>query len=338
MAKQKQCDVSEPSLIRSELEKLGCKIMNSLEELSPKRFLSTGLFSFDAIISKNGGIPGNATIEIFGPNSTGKTSVALQIAAQAQQQKMMVYYINSERAINPSILSCFPELDPTKVDWIKPDTGEAAINIMKTILKTQTDVLVINDSIPACLPSVIADARAEDSTIGQLARLFSPFMPEAKKWCEANQNILIQLNQERAKIGPMVRGGMEQPGGKAIKFYSDIRIKLVKRFQNGDIKSGGETVGHVIEAQTVKTRWAPPGQNADLPLIYGKGFDIGREILACAVLYGVIIKKGAWYSYYKPGETEPEHKTHGEDQMAILLNQEPDFAKEVKERLSVVIE
>jgi len=336
--KKKEIILSDDSsIIKSELEKLGGKIMNSLDELTPMRFLSTGLFSFDKIVSDSGGIPGNSVVEIFGPNSTGKTSVALQIATEAQKENMKVYYMNAERAINSSIVNCFPALDPTKVDWIDPDTGESAIDIMKTIIKTQTDVLVILDSVPACLPSVMADASAGDSSVGRLAALFSPFMPEAKKWCRENNNILVLLNQERANIGPMARGGKIQPGGHAIKFYTDIRIKLVKRFTNGNIVIGGDTIGHIIEAKAEKTRWAPPHQTADLPLIYGSGFDIGRELLTAATLYSIVVKKGAWYSYFRPGEEEVAFKSQGEDKMAAWIRCNIDIQKEIKQRMSEIL-
>ena len=336
MAKRKAKISDSPDLITGELEKIGCQIFENLDGLKPARFITTGMFGFDRVISTTGGFPGNSVVEIFGPNSTGKTSVALQIAAQAQKIGMKVYYVNAERAINPSILECFADLKPEEVKWILPDSGEAAIDIMKTLLKTQTDILVVNDSIPACLPSVMADANAGDATVGQLARLFAPFMPEAQKWCKKNNNLLVQLNQERAKIGPMARGGTEQPGGKAVKFYSDIRIKVTKRFKpNGDIKMGEDIIGHYIEAKMIKTRWAPPHQTADLPLIYGAGFDEGREILCNALLYNVIAAAGAWYKYIVDGEVV--HQAQGEANMASWIRQNPDKQKEIIQKMEEIL-
>jgi recombination protein RecA len=337
MVKKKVVKVSDnPDLINKELEKIGCQIFSELSQLRPKQFISTGMFGFDRVISTEGGFPGNSVVEIFGPNSTGKTSVALQVAAQAQKLGMVVYYVNAERAINASIVQCFPDLKATEVKWIQPDSGEAAIDVMKTLLKTQTNILVINDSIPACLPSVMADANAGDSTVGQLARLFAPFMPEAKKWCGRNENLLIQLNQERAKIGPMARGGKEQPGGNAVKFYSDIRIKLTKRWKpNGNITMGEDVIGHYIEAKMEKTRWAPPFQTADMPLIYGAGFDEGRELLHNALLYNVVVQAGAWYKYLR-GE-EIVHQAQGEDRMSSWIRQHPNVQTEIINRMEEIL-
>ena len=343
MGRSKKTDGTSdsPDLISAELEKLGCRIFRNLEELKPDAFIPTGMFGFDRIISDQGGFPGNSVVEIYGPNSTGKTSVALQVAAKAQQMNMKVYYINSERAINPSIVKCFPELDANKVEWIEPDNGESAINIMTTILKLNPKSLIVNDSIPACLPAAIDDGNAGDATVGALARLFSPFMPKAKRWCRENNCLLIQLNQERSKIGPMVRGGTEQPGGRAVKFYSDIRIKLTKRFKNGDIKVGEDIVGHIIEAKAVKTRWTSPFQTADLPLVYGSGFDIGRELLGCAELYGVVQKSGAWYSYFKEGADlktdEPVYKAQGIDRMAAWIRQNEEVQIELADRMTALL-
>lgn len=336
MAKKKS---DSPDVINSELEKLGCKIFTTLNELEPKTFIKTGLFAFDRIISDHEGFPGNGVVEIFGPNSTGKTSIALQVAARAQKTGRQVYYINAERGINSSIVKCFSDLDAEAVKWIEPDNGEAALDIMKTIMQTQPDSLIINDSIPACIPSNMVDASAGDSHVGDLARIFSKFMPVAKKLCRQNECLLLQLNQERAKIGPMARGGSEQPGGRAVKFYSDIRIKLTKKFKSGTIESGGDQIGHIITATAVKTRWTAPFQTADIPLIYGHGFDCGRELLYCAELYSVISKKGAWYYYYDEGkeDQEPKEKFHGSKHAAAWIRQNPEVQKEIISRLRKIL-
>jgi len=333
--------VNEISAIYEEIEKMGGRVSKKLDDLKPPYFLGTGLFSLDRIFSDEGGIPGNICVEIFGPNSTGKTSLALQIAAQAQKRGMQIFYINAERAINASIVKCFSELNPSKVGWVEPDNGEKAIDIMTHILQTQKECLIINDSIPACLPSQIDEALAGEVQVGALARLFSPFMPKAKKFCSLNHNILIQLNQERAKIGPMTRGGTDQPGGNAIKFYSDIRIKIEKRYPNPEIKIGEDIMGHYIIAKAIKSRCGIPYRTAELPIIYGRGFDFGRELADYATSFNVVIKKGAWYNLFKegtnPDKDQPIFKAQGMDQMASYIRENPEVRIDIERRLREIL-
>jgi recombination protein RecA len=335
MAKAKKVKTSDsPDIILSELEKIGCKIRREISELKPKFFISTGLFGLDHAISTKGGVPSNCIVEIWGPNSTGKTSVALQIAQQAQNTGMRIFYINSERAINDSIAKIFLTKN---VEWIDPLNGEVALDTIKIILKTQKNCLVINDSIPGCLPSKIDEGNIGDSHIGLQARMFSQFMPSAQHYCKTNNHVLVQLNQERANISPMSRGGKVTCGGNAVPFYSDIRIKLSVKYKGGDILSGEEKIGHIIEAKIMKTRYGSPFQVAELPLIYGVGFDTGRELLTCAELYGMIQKGGSWYAYTREGETEPVFNAQGSEKMASWIRQNPNIQKELKDRMTKLL-
>jgi len=327
--------------IYQEIEKLGGKLSRKIDDLKPLYFLKTGLFSFDRIISDEGGIPGNICLEVFGPNSTGKTSLALQIAVQAQKRGMNVYYINAERAINASVVKCFADLKADKVAWITPDNGAKAIDIMIHLLQTQQEILIINDSIPACLPPQIDEGTAEESTVGALARLFSPFMPKAKKFCSLNNNILLQLNQERAKIGPMTKGGTDQPGGNAVKFYSDVRIKIEKRFPSPEIKSKDDIIGHTITAKAIKTRCGIPYRTAELPIIYGRGFDVGRELADFATSFNIIVKKGAWYNLFKEDanqdKDQPIFKSQGLEGMATYIRENDKVREDIEKRLKDIL-
>ena len=338
MAKEK--DIDSIDSIYQDIEKLGGRISRTIDELKPPYFLSTGLFSLDRIVSDEGGIPGNICMEIFGPNSTGKTSLALQIAVQAIARGMKVYYINAERAINASVVRCFP-IKSEDIAWITPDNGEKALDIMIHILQTQKECLIINDSIPACLPAQIDEAQSGEATVGALARIFSPFMPKAKKFCGINHNILIQLNQERAKIGPMTKGGTDQPGGNAVKFYHDVRIKIEKRYPSPEIKVGEDVVGHYIAAKAVKSRCGIPYRTAELPIIYGKGFDVGRELLEYATMFNVIVKKGAWYALFKadanPDKDQPLFKSQGAEQMATYIRENAKVKQDIEKRLKDIL-
>jgi len=331
---EKEDSISEIESLHKEIEKLGGRVSQSIGDLAPSYFLNTRIFSLDKALSEKGGIPGNAVIELFGPAGIGKSSLSLHISAMAQKQDIKVFYINAERSINESITKCFTDLDVSKISWITPETGENAINIMTHILETQQKCLIINDSIPACVPSITLEASAEESQVGALARLFSPFMPKAKKFCSLNNNILIQLNQERAKIGPMARGS-SQPGGYALKFYCDIRIKIDKKYPSPEIKSGEDTIGHYIKAEIVKNRCGVPYKEAIIPLIYGKGIDLEREMVEYAIMFSIIKKSGAWFVLYD--EDKEINKSQGIEKMANFIREDRKARNLVESKLKEIM-
>lgn len=335
MAKKEDDDIVS---INKEIEKMGARISKSIKDLEPPYYLSTGIMSFDKILSDHGGIPGNIVMEIFGPNGTGKTSMALQIASNAQKSKMKVYYINSERAINASIVKSFDELKSDDVTWITPENGESALNIIIHILQTQTNCLVINDSIPACLPAKVEESDSGDSHVGALARLFSPFMSKAKKFCSLNNNILLQLNQERSKIGPMTKGGTEQPGGHAVKFYSDLRLKLEKRYPSPEIKSGEDVIGHYIKIKAIKSRCGIPYRESEIPIIYGKGIDTNREILDFASLFSIVVKDGSYISLYEKNDNKkPIFRIQGMEKTAKHIKDNPSIREDIENRIKEIL-
>lgn len=313
------------------IENFGGKIAESLQSLNPAKFISTGMLSLDRAISKTKGIPGNCCIEVYGQNSTGKTSFALQCASYAQAAGFSVYYINAENAINEDVINCFPLLNGNNVKWIDVPTGEKALDIMLYILKTQPNSFIINDSVPACLPSQVQENSSGEVTVGALARLFSPFMPQAKKYCKLNNSVLLQLNQIRHKIGPMTRGGEDTPGGESIKFYSDLRIQLKRRYPNPEIKVGGELVGHYVAATVVKTRFNAPFWTAEIPLIYGAGFDEYRELLDYGASVGVIKLSGSWvyYNEQKLGQ--------GIENSCSTLRQDSELKEKIKKEILEII-
>lgn len=327
--KKKQVEQdTDTSIIVEALNKIGAKIYNKIEELKPNFFLKTGILSLDHILSDDGGIPSASCIEMFGPAGCGKSSLALQIIPEAKKIGLNVFYINAERSISDSLVKCFPIKD-NDVVWIEPDNGEAAINSMIHILSTVPNSFVINDSIPACLPSQIEEGNAGDHTVGALARLFADFMPKAKKLCKLNNSILLQLNQERAKIGMMAKG-KEQPGGYSVKFYSDIRIELNKRYPAPEIKSGQNIVGHYISMKLLKSRYKPPFVSIDLPLIYGQGISTERELIDLAISLNIVKQAGAWFSF--------EHiKVQGIESLAEELKKSDNLKNQIKEKITEII-
>jgi recombination protein RecA len=324
MAKKKKSD--NPEDLKAALEKIGGKVAQSLNDLEPEYYLSTGIFSLDRIISNKGGIPGNVCVEVYGPKGAGKTALALQILAQAQAQGMETCYVNAERAINEETPKQIPGFDVTKTYVWTPDNGEAVINGIEMLLRTQKNYVIINDSIPACLPSKVDEGTAEDSFTAPLAKLFTPAMWKFKKYCHENNNILIQTNQLRSKVNFQSRTpGTTRPGGHAIKFFSDLQIEVKKAYP-GDIKAGEQQIGHRIEAKIQKTRHTIPFQTCLIPLIYGQGFDVGLELVEQGLQWGVVEKKGAWFTY-------DEQRYHGENALADMIRKNPEAQQVIKNEI-----
>lgn len=334
---KKKDEVDEIELVSKEIEKLGGRITRKVEELRPSHYISTGIMSLDMILSDEGGIPGNAVMEVFGPNGTGKSTLAMQFACQAHKIDEDVYYLNPENSVNPSFVKSFPGLNKDKIAWIMPENGEKAIDIMVHLLQTKTRSMVILDSVPACLPAKMDDSKADETSVGAIARLFSPFMSKAKKHCSHNNNVLILLNQERAKISTMSKGGTTQPGGHAIAFYVDTRIKLERVYPNPEIKSGKDIIGHKIIVKTLKNRFTSPFRTIELPLIYGQGISVERELVEYCTMFNVIKKAGAWLSYIKEGEEDPTFKSQGIEEMADYVKQNPKVKEDIEGRLRDVL-
>lgn len=333
--KKKDQEVSDdPERIVKELENFGSFVINNSDGLKPEYFLSTGLFSLDRAICEFEGIPGNCCILVHGQFATGKTSLSLNIIAQAQKEGMETYYVDAEHAINPSVIKCFSGLNADKVNWVYPDNAESALDIMKYLLKTRKKILIINDSITACIPKADMDGSAGDATVAEQARLFSKFMPTARKYCRTNNNILLQLTQERAKIGQKTK---ELSGGAAPKYYSDIIIDLRKKWPKGEIVSGTDKIGHMVIANIEKTRWGSPFQTATLPIIYGMGFDIGRELFECGLLFDIVEQKGAWYNIYDNEEEDPIYTGQGAMDIAKHIRENPNIQEMFKKKIRDIL-
>ena len=320
---------SEQDVILATIENMGAQVMNSIDELAAKNQLSTGLWGLDYGLGGKG-IPSISVVELHGPNGVGKTSLALHLTNQAVQQGMNVYYVDTEFAVNDDMSGIF--VGQNDVKWIQPESGEKALDIIKFILKETTNSFIVLDSIGGTQPSKIAEGDVGDSHVGIQARMFMQFGPVAACWAKKNQNILVTVNQESANIAT---GSYTLAGGKKWAYVPDIRVRLVKKFKQGDITEGGDIIGHIIEAKVTKNRFGPPMRKVEIPLIYGEGFDAERELTDNAILYGVVKKGGAWYSYEHNGE---EIKRQGIGAFAEWLRETPEakdaIFKEVSERVS----
>lgn len=318
---------SDMEVIIGAIEQMGAKVLKNLDELAANKYLSTGMWGLDYIIS-HGGIPSIYIVEVHGPNGIGKTSLALHMTNQAKKAGMKTFFVDMEHAVNDAIAGIY--VGKNDVNWVKPESGEKALDIIKMLLKTTQDSFIVLDSIGGCVPSKIADSDVGDSHIGIQARMFSQFGPTAAVWCKRNNNILFCLNQESTNISPMSKGGVVLPGGRRWSFVPDLRIRLTQKFQNGRIMDGDQSIGHIIEAKTTKNRHGPPMRMAELPLLYGYGFDTTRELLENAVGFGIVKKAGAWYSY-------EEERQQGMAGMSLWLSRNPEMEKKIRVQLDELV-
>lgn len=285
MAKKKK-KIEGMDLIK-DLENLECEISADLDKDLPF-FISTGSFSLDMILSEQGGFSIGCA-EMWGAEGTGKSSLALSCMSQALKQGMTCFYIDMERALTKSLVSCF--LDPSEAKWIKPSHGQAAFNGMERILRTTPNSFIVLDSIPACISSAQLEEDMDKASYAPIPTLLSRFMPKARKFCNENNSFILFLNQLRANMSGYGKS-YTVPGGYSIKFNTDWRMELkrTKKFENS-----GKIIGHQIKVTTEKNRFYPPWQEANLYLVYGRGFHQGFEVLDIAIQLSIIKKGGAWF-------------------------------------------
>jgi recombination protein RecA len=329
--KKKQTEVapkSEQDIILAAIEKMGAQVMNDIHELAAKGQLSTGLWGLDYGLGGKG-IPSISVVEIHGPNGVGKTSLALHLTAQAVKQGMIPYFIDTEYAINDDMSGIF--VGQKDVQWVQPESGEKALDIIKFLLKETSNSFIVLDSIGGTQPSKIADGDVADSHVGVQARMFTQFGPVAKVWTKKNNNILVAVNQESANIST---GGYTLGGGRKWSYVPDLRIRLTKKYKEGDIKEGADIIGHIIEAKITKNRFGPPMRKVEIPLIYGEGFDIERELVENAILYGVVKKGGSWYTYDHGGD---EIKYQGLTAFCAWLKGVPEATKAIRDTITEIV-
>ncbi len=320
-------EITDDELVMAEIAKMGAHVMENLDDLACDYYMSTGIWGLD--YGLGGGIPSCAVVEIHGDNGVGKSSLGLQICAAAIASGIKPYHFDTEFAVNDKQARIF--LPDGGVKWIQPETGSIALNGIKALLKGVKHACIVLDSVGGTVPDAIAEGNVEDAHIGNHAKLFSQFGGTARTYARKHQNMLICLNQETTNISPMSKGGGKPTGGKKWGFIADIRIKLVRKFQNGMIKdSKGSIIGHIIEATITKNRFSAPHVTVDLPLMYGIGFDVERDLIENAVGVGVVEKSGSWFSF---GDLRIGH---GVAKASEFLRDCPDVKKEILEKLNEI--
>lgn len=299
---------------RGSVMKLGDSDINHDIEWVP-----TGSVNLD--IALGGGIPKGRIVEIYGPESSGKTTLALHIVAEIQKAGGIAAFIDAEHALDPSYAKAIG-VNVEDLYISQPDNGEQALEICEGMIRSGALDLVVVDSVAALVPKAEIDGDMGDSHVGLQARLMSQGLRKLTSVVAKTNCIIIFINQLREKIGIMFGNPETTTGGRALKFYSTIRMDI-RRIES--LKKAGTIYGSHTKVRVVKNKVAPPFKEAEVDIIYGKGIDGTGDILDFAVKRNIIEKSGAWFSYNGV-------KQQGTDAMKAYLEKNEDILKEVREK------
>ena len=284
--------------------------------------IPTGILTLDAALGI-GGVPRGRIVEIYGPESSGKTTVALHIVAQAQKAGGFCAFVDAEHALDPSYAQKLG-VNISDLYISQPDTGEQALEVTEALVRSGAIDVVVIDSVAALVPKTELEGTMGDSVVGLHARLMSQAMRKLTGIINKTGCVAIVINQLREKVGVMYGNPEVTTGGRALKFYSSVRID-VRRGES--IKNGSEVIGAHTKAKIVKNKVAPPFRVAEFDIIYGEGVSREGTLLDLAVEYDIIHKAGAWFSY------NDERIGQGRDNTRKYLIEHPDMCQEVESKV-----
>ena len=270
-----------------------------------------------------GGLPRGRIVEIYGPESSGKTTLTLSVIAQMQKIGGTAAFIDAEHALDPQYaqkLGC----NVSELLISQPDNGEQALEIADMLVRSGSVDVVVIDSVAALTPKAEIEGEMGEPQMGLQARLMSQALRKLTANIKRSNTLVIFINQIRMKIGVMFGNPETTTGGNALKFYASVRIDI-RRI--GSIKKGEEVVGNETRAKVVKNKVAPPFRQAEFDILYGEGISLEGELIELGVLYKMIEKSGAWYSYGK------DRIGQGKDNTREFLKEHPEMAKEIENKI-----
>ena len=277
--------------------------------------ISTGCLSLDVALGV-GGVPRGRIVEIYGPESSGKTTLALHIVAEAQKAGGHAAFIDAEHAVDPEYSKKLG-VNTEELLISQPDTGEQALEICETLVRSGALDVIVIDSVAALVPRAELEGDMGDAHVGLQARLMSQALRKLTGTVSRSNTTVIFINQIREKIGVMFGNPETTPGGRALKFYSSIRMEI-RRITS--LKDGGEMVGSRVRVKVVKNKVAPPFKQSEFDIMYGQGISYEGDILDLAVAGDIVEKTGAWYSYddMKIGQGRENSKTFLTENKEVL--------------------
>ena len=297
--------------------KLGDDKVNSELEV-----ISTGCLSLDLALGV-GGVPRGRIMEIYGPESSGKTTVALHIIAQAQKAGGVAAFIDAEHALD----AVYAHALGVKTDELyisQPDTGEQALDICESLVRSSAVDVVVVDSVAALTPKAEVEGDMGDSHVGLLARLMSQALRKLTPITNRSKTCVIFINQLREKVGVMFGNPETTPGGKALKYFATIRLDIRKA---DALKNDGEIVGNRAKGKVVKNKVAPPFKVAEFDIIYGEGISQEGCLIDLGLEYGILTKSGAWFNY------NDEKVANGREKMREHLKANPALCDEIEAKI-----
>lgn len=280
--------------------------------------IPTGALSLDLALGI-GGVPRGRVIEIYGPESSGKTTVALHIVAEAQKLDGVAAFIDAEHALDPSYAARIG-IDIDNLIVSQPDNGEQALEIAEALVRSGAIDVVVIDSVAALVPKAEIEGEMGDSVMGMQARLMSQALRKLTPVINKSNTVVIFINQLREKIGVMFGNPETTPGGRALKFYASVRLD-VRRIES--LRSGTDVIGNRTRVKVVKNKVAPPFREAQFDLIFGEGISKASSVLDIAVDEDVVKKSGSWFSY------KDERIGQGREKASQYLKDNPEIMEEI---------
>jgi recombination protein RecA len=284
--------------------------------------ISTGALALDLALGI-GGLPRGRVTEIYGPESSGKSTLAMHVVAEAQRNGGICAYVDAEHAMDPVYAKAIG-VDIDELLISQPDTGEQALEITDMLIRSNAIDVIVIDSVAALTPRAEIEGEMGDTHVGLQARLMSQALRKLTANLNKSNTICIFINQLREKIGVMFGSPETTPGGRALKFYSSVRIDI-RRIES--IKDGAEVVGNRTRTKIVKNKVAPPFKQAEFDIMYGRGISREGSLLDVGVEHGIVKKSGAWFTY------EGEQLGQGRENAKNFLIENPEILVEIDERV-----